>query len=71
TLEAQRQAEAVFKTLNLTSKDIVSIQINGANVPEPKMLQTDQLARTTANFSSPVIGGEQTVRASVTLQISY
>jgi uncharacterized protein YggE len=71
TLNAQQQAEAVFKTLNLTAKDIVNIQVNGANVPVPKVLDSEAYARVTAAPTTPVIGGEQTVRASVTLQISY
>jgi uncharacterized protein YggE len=72
TLDAQQQAEVVLKSLNLTSKEIVSIQINGANVPIPKLIQAEAMTvRTDAAPPTPVIGGEQTVRASVTLQISY
>lgn len=71
TLNAQQQAEAVLKSLNLTSKEIVSIQLNGANVPTPKMLQPQRLSAVASDSSTPVIGGEQTIQASVTLQISY
>ncbi len=70
TSDARQQAEAVFQALNLTSKDIVSIQINGANPPQPKPFNAERSA-ISADASTPVIGGEQTVRASVTLQISY
>ncbi len=71
TIDAQQQADAVLKTLNFLPKEIVNIQINGANVPQPKVLQADQFSRTSAAPNTPVIGGEQSVQASVTLQISY
>jgi hypothetical protein len=68
---AQLQAEAVLSTLNFSSQDVLSIQINGANVPQPlQKFQTQALARDSA-VSTPVLGGEQTVTASVTLQIKY
>jgi uncharacterized protein YggE len=35
------------------------------------MIQEEQLSRKPGSISTPVIGGEQTVKASVTLQISY
>ena len=69
--EAQAMADAVLKTLSLTSKEIVSIQVNEATVPPPKPIQVEQLSRAEAQVNTPIIGGEQTVRASVTLQISY
>ena len=72
TEDAQQQGNAVLDALNFTPKEVVSIAINGANVPQPRMLQADGLSRAAAApFASPVIGGEQTVQASVTLQISY
>jgi hypothetical protein len=71
--DGQAQAEAVLQALNLSAKKIVSIQINGANVPPPQVLQVQQeaLSYDKVAISTPVIGGEQTVDASVTLQISY
>lgn len=69
TQEAQEQADVVLSALNLTRKDIVSIQINGANPPRPPMLQNAMLRSEAA--STPVIGGDQVVRASVTLEIRY
>ncbi|WP_206815776.1 SIMPL domain-containing protein [Chroococcus sp. FPU101] len=70
TQDAQQQSDAVLRALNLTAKDVVSIQINGANPPQPKFY-SEQLSRASADVSTPVVGGEQTVQASVTLQISY
>jgi hypothetical protein len=70
TQDAQKQADAVLSTLNLTRKDVVSIQINAATPPPPMpVLQSREFASKAAD--TPVIGGEQEVESSVTLQISY
>jgi uncharacterized protein len=72
TQEAQKQADAVFNALGFQSKEVVSIQINGASAPPPPMLYRAEAAKlASADASTPVIGGEQQVEASVTLQISY
>ena len=71
TKDAQEQADAVLEALNFNAKEIVNIQVGGANIPQPRTIQTAQLARSASTESTPVIGGEQTVRASVTLQIHY
>lgn len=70
--DAQTQANTVLRTLNLGPQEIVSIQVNGANPPMPvPMPRRAELANASADYSTPVIGGEQTVQASVTLQIRY
>ncbi|GAX37074.1 SIMPL domain-containing protein [Nodularia sp. NIES-3585] len=72
TQNAQQQANAVFSTLGFQAKEVVSIQVNGASAPPPPMLQRAEAAKlASADASTPVIGGEQQVEASVTLQISY
>ncbi|MBM0743578.1 SIMPL domain-containing protein [Phormidium sp. CLA17] len=71
TQDAQAQADAVLGVLNLTRKDIVGIQINGAVTPPPRPLSGDRMELKAAASPSPVIGGEQEIEASVTLQISY
>ncbi|WP_427159215.1 SIMPL domain-containing protein [Aliinostoc sp. HNIBRCY26] len=72
TQDAQKQAEAVFNSLGIQSKEVVSIQVNGASAPPPPMLYRDEASKlASADVSTPVIGGEQQVEASVTLQISY
>ncbi|AFZ56166.1 SIMPL domain-containing protein [Anabaena cylindrica FACHB-243] len=71
TQDAQQQADAVLNTLGLQAKEIVSIQVNGASAPPPPMLYRSEAKLTNADASTPVIGGEQEVQASVTLQISY
>jgi uncharacterized protein len=73
TQDAQAQAEAALSALGLTRKEVVNIQVNGATPPTPVFYQNDSLeARTAAAPSpTPVVGGEQEVQASVTLQISY
>ncbi len=70
--DAQAQANTVLRTLNLGPQEIVSIQINGANPPVPVPLpRRAEMVSASADFSTPVIGGDQTVQASVTLQIRY
>lgn len=71
TQDAQAQARAVLEALNLTPGQIVRIQINGANVPPPRPLPLLDRAALKAEATTPVIGGEQDVEASVTLEISY
>ncbi|MFM7424105.1 MAG: SIMPL domain-containing protein [Elainella sp.] len=71
---AQVQAEAVLTSLGLSQQEIVSIQVDGASPPPmPLYRTTTMLADGLANAapSTPVIGGEQEVQASVTLQIRY
>ncbi len=70
---AQQQADVVFNSLNLKPKEVVSIQINGANPSLPRTVfnQAKLAAADTSLAVTPLIGGEQQVDASVTLQISY
>lgn len=73
TQDAQAQAEAVFNSLGLTRREIVNIQINGAFTPPPRPIFADAMVNKAAGAPAPtpVIGGEQQIEASVTLQISY
>ncbi|HAC63742.1 MAG TPA: hypothetical protein DCF68_09430 [Cyanothece sp. UBA12306] len=71
TIDAQQQGNTVLETLNFKAKEVVNIEINGANPPQPMRIQAQAMARVATQDSTPVIGGEQTVKASVTLQISY
>lgn len=67
--DAELQASTVLSTLNLTRREIIGIQVNNASIPVPMPVMYK--AENVAAPSTPVIGGEQQVRASVTLQISY
>lgn len=68
---AQSQASAVLGALNFSAEEIVGIQVNHAMPPTPPpFLQSAQLADAVP-ANTPVIGGEQTVTATVTLQIRY
>lgn len=71
--DAQRQADAVLGVLNLTRQEVVRIQVNGAAPPQPLFMRTEALTRGAVDAvpSTPVVGGEQQVEASVTLQIRY
>lgn len=72
SLDAQQQAEAVLNALNFKAQEIITINVNGANVPNPlaREVMADKLA-SSATSSTPVIAGEQAISASVTLQIRY
>lgn len=71
TQDAQEQADAVLSVLNLSRKDIVNIQINGATPPSPMLVRLEKNIAANEIAQTPVIGGEQEIQASVTLQISY
>lgn len=75
TQDAQNQADAVLAALGLTRREVVNIQVNGAFTPPPrpfnmttKLAGEDSLA---AAPPTPVVGGDQQIEASVTLQIMY
>ncbi len=72
TQDAQEQAKTVLSVLGFAPKDIVSIQVNGANTPAPRPYPMAlSMAKSADEASTPVEAGEQSVQASVTLQISY
>jgi len=74
TQEARQQAQVVLESLNLSEREIVGIQINGAGAPPPPPIPYAALAAArseSADVPTPVVGGEQQVEASVTLQIRY
>ncbi len=70
TQDAQSQADAVLSSINLKRGEILSIQVNGASAPPPVYRQFATRAAV-ADATTPVVGGEQQIEASVTLQISY
>ncbi|AUB34757.1 Protein of unknown function DUF541 [Nostoc flagelliforme CCNUN1] len=70
--DAQAQAGAVFSTLQLTPGKIIDIDINSAPNPSPSPLVFNLGAdRAFAASSTPLIGGPQTIEASVSLDIAY
>ncbi|NJL87146.1 MAG: SIMPL domain-containing protein [Leptolyngbyaceae cyanobacterium SM1_1_3] len=71
TQDAQAQANAVLGTLNFTAREIVGIQINQAAPPIPLPYAAEARLAADSQTQTPVVGGEQTVRATVTLQIRY
>ena len=71
TQDAQSQADAVLSALSLKRGEILGIQVNGA-IASPQEARFRQVEARIASFATtPVVGGEQQVDASVTLQISY
>jgi hypothetical protein len=70
--DAKKQADAALSALNLSQREVMSIQINGANPPQPLVNSAPRLAQVTkARADTPVVGGEQKVEQSVILQIRY
>ena len=71
TQDAQAQADAVFSALNLKRGEILNIQVNGASAPPPMYRQLAASRAAGADATTPVVGGEQQIEASVTLQFGY
>lgn len=71
TQDAQAQADAVFSALNLKRGEILNIQVNGASAPPPMYRQLAASRAAAADITTPVVGGEQQIEASVTLQFGY
>lgn len=70
TEQAREQATIVLQSLGLLPKETVSIQVGNTSNPVP-IARSEAVFRSADAASSPVIGGEQTLRAAVTLEISY
>ncbi len=70
TEQAREQATIVLQALGLVPKETVSIQVGNTSNPVP-IARSEAVFRSAEAASSPVIGGEQTLRAAVTLEISY
>ena len=74
TQDARAQANAVLEALGLSSKEIVGIEVDGARAQIPPVFRGESAFSMPTSASAPrtpVIGGEQKVEATVTLQISY
>ncbi|MFE4104870.1 SIMPL domain-containing protein [Almyronema epifaneia] len=71
TQDAQTQANAVLETLDFTAEEIVGIQVNQASQPAPLPYAAQARLEASNSDQTPIVGGEQTVRATVTLQIRY
>ena len=69
-LDARKQADVVLAALGLQRTAITSVRVGNASAPPPQpVLRQARMSAEAA--STPVEGGEQTVRATVTLEVSY
>ncbi|CAN1212547.1 SIMPL domain-containing protein [Tumidithrix helvetica PCC 7403] len=68
--DAQDQANAVLSSLNLKAQSIRTIRIGNESYSPPVLLNQSTFAKADGNVTS-VVGGEQKVQASVTLEITY
>lgn len=73
TQDAQIQADAVLSALNFKRKEVINIRIDSASNPNPIPFQRREslLQATDAKASTPIIGGEQQIEATVSLDIGY
>jgi uncharacterized protein YggE len=72
TADAQAQAQTVLGALKLQAQSIIQITLDGAPAPEgPRPMFAARADSLAAAPPAPVIGGEQTIQASVTLQITF
>ena len=72
--DAKKQSDAALRALNLSQREVMSIQINGANIPGPipYPAPANMAEKTVAQRAdTPVIGSEQKIQQSVTIQIRY
>jgi uncharacterized protein len=72
--DAKKQASSALTALNLKQQEVIGVQINNANPPMPIAYSSPALAEAKVSQSSadtPVVGGEQKVQQTVTLQIRY
>ena len=72
--EANKQADAALSALNLTQREIIGIQINGAAPPVPRLpmeVAASPMGLDSTQNATPIVAGEQKVQAFVTLQIRY
>ena len=70
TQDAQTQADTVLRTLGLVRREVVEININNS-APAPSPYYRMAASLDAAQVSTPVVGGEQQVEASVTVRFSY
>lgn len=74
TQDAKQQADLVFGDLGLQPQDVISIRVNRPRLPRPRRFYRGRRGASSVNFadvSTPIIGAEQKVEASVTLKINY
>ena len=77
--DAKKQADAALTALNLSQQEVVSIQIDQANAPEPRSYRLpvgvkrsfQATEATPPRIITPVVAAQQQVEATVTLEIRY
>ncbi|MEO8893355.1 MAG: SIMPL domain-containing protein [Coleofasciculaceae cyanobacterium] len=72
--DAKKQASSALTALNLKQKEVIGVQINNAKPPTPQpyaYANPAALNQLAESAKTPVVGGEQKVQQTVTLQIRY
>lgn len=72
TDKAKTQVSAALGALGLQQREIVNVQVMGANqMPPPMPMAMAAEVAQNAKVPTPIIGGEQEIAAIVTLQVRY
>lgn len=71
TQDARAQANTVLSALGLSPEEVVNVTIGAVSAPPPNANLQRFALESVSSQSSPVIGGEQTISAQVTLRIRY
>ena len=71
--DARKQADAALGALNLSQREVMGIQINGANPPQAQNYASPAVLAQmpTDSAKTPVVAAQQKVEQTVTLQIRY
>lgn len=69
--DAQAQAEVVLSSLQLAPGEIIKIEIGAADISTPSPLLFDRTSAEGLAATTPILGGPQTVDATVSLDILY
>lgn len=70
TQDALNRADVVLGYLNLTRQQVIRINLNNANANPPRLLQNAAFSPSEA-IETPLVGGDLSVSANVTLEIEY
>jgi len=71
TLDAQTQADTILRTLGLVRRDVIEINVNNSYATPAPYFRAVATMDAAGQASTPIVGGEQQVDASVTIRFSY
>lgn len=69
--DARSQADAVLAALGLRATGVIKVHIGGTSMPSPRPMMMAARTAEADMAKSPIEGGDQEVRATVTLEIAF